>query len=163
MQAGRQQTPPSKHPPPPPQGPPPSSSSQGSLAPAGQRAAPLAPEPRPNAWNQPLAGSRLSQTAGPNAEAQAQESPSLAQTAASSSGNGDSAHVSHSEGLYAEQNWHLAAEARPHSAGHENGNGPATGLTAEAQQLAGGYATEAQHLAQIDDLKASPSSGVGVA
>jgi len=142
-------------PPPPPPGPPPSSSSHSAFSSTakGQLGSAPAQEPRQNAWDQPLPGSRLSQLTGAHANALLPGSPVQAQPDASTSGSNGSAQVRESEG----QNGYCEVAvvgAISDSPALENGNSPVAQLP-EAQQQSGGYASEPQHLAQIADLQAS--------
>lgn len=145
-----------KAPPPPPPGPPPSSSQPTSTAASkGQSGNTPASEPRPNAWDQPLTGTR------PLAAAHviALDSHSQVQAAVSSSGNDDSDDVQHSEGQHGSQKeCHRVCDSgtEPSSPVQENSSSPSAEQLAEYQQLPGGHALEAQHLAQIADLQASP-------
>ncbi len=145
-------------PPPPPPGPPPSSSSHSAFSSTskGQLGSALAQEPRQNAWDQPLPGSRLSQLTGAHANALLPGSPVQAQPDASISGSNGSAQVRESEGQngYGEV---AVAGAPSDSPTLETGNSPVAQL-AEAQQQCGGYASEPQHLEQIADLQASQLS-----
>ena len=132
-----------------------------SVAPKGLQGTALALEPRPNAWNQPLAGSSLSQASGHNAEGQTQGSPSHGQTAASASSNAVSSLKGEHKSLCSEQSDQQAAhgEASPYSTGLQNGHASGPGVQhldeSESQRTPGGYATKAQHLAQISELQAS--------
>lgn len=151
-----------KAPPPPPPGPPPSSVSQATSTAAskGQSGSASASEPRPNAWDQPLTGTRPLQLPGATALALAQsDSHSQVQAAVSSSGNDDGADAQHSEGQHASQKErHGVCDSgpEPSSPVQETSSSPFAGQLAECQHLPGGYASEAQHLAQIADLQASP-------
>ena len=137
-------------PPPLPPGPPPSSSSHSAFSSTskGQLGSGPAQEPRQNAWDQPLPGSRLSQLTGPHATALLPGSPVQAQPDASTSGSNGSAQV------YGEV---AVAGALSDSPAMENGNTPVARLP-EAQRQSGGYASEPQHLEQIADLQASQLS-----
>lgn len=145
-------------PPPPPPGPPPSSSSHSAFSSTskGHLASALAQEPRQNAWDQPLPGSRLSQITGAHATALLPGSPVQAQPDASTSGNNGSAQARESEGQNGYGEFAVVG-ALSDSPALENGNSPVA-QPAEAQQQSGGYATEPQHLEQIADLQASQLS-----
>ncbi len=135
-------------PPPPPPGPPTSSSSHSAFSGSA-----LAQEPRQNAWDQPLPGSRLSQLTGAHANALLFGSPVQAQPDASISGSHGSAQARESQG----QNGHgevAVVRALSDSPVLENGNSPVAQMP-EAQQQSGGYAAKPQHLEQIADLQAS--------
>ena len=142
-------------PPPPPPGPPPSSSAHSAFSSTskGQLGSAPAQEPRQNAWDQPLPGSRLSQLTGPHTSALLPGSPVQAQPDASTSGSVGNAQMRESEG----QNGYIEVAvdgALSDSPGLQNGNSPAARLP-EAQQQSGGYSSEPQHLAQVADLQAS--------
>ncbi|KAL0022409.1 hypothetical protein WJX77_009167 [Trebouxia sp. C0004] len=142
-----------RSPPPPPPGPPPSSSSHSALSSTskGQLGSVPAQEPRQNAWDQPLPGSRLSQLTGAHANALLPGSHVQAQPDASRSGSSDSAQVRGCE----RQNGYCEVAmvgTISHSPVLENGDGPVAELP-EAQQQTDGYASEPQHLAQIADLQ----------
>jgi hypothetical protein len=145
-------------PPPPPPGLPPSSSSHSAFSSTskGQLGSAPAQEPRQNAWDQPLPGSRLSQLTGAHASALLPGSPVQAQPDASTSASNGSVQVRESEGQnrYGEV---AVGGALSDSPALENGNSPVAQLP-EAQPQSGGYASEPQHLEQIADLQASQLS-----
>ncbi len=144
-------------PPPPPPGPPPSSSSHSAFSSTskGQLGSAPAQEPRQNAWDQPLPGSRLSQLTGAHANANAllPGSPVQAQPELCASDSHGSAPVTGSEGHYGYGEVAVAGALSDNPA-LENGNSPVAQL-AEAPQQSGGYASEPQHLEQIAGLQAS--------
>lgn len=168
--------------PPPPPGPPPSASQAASSSAGPQGRSAPAPEPRRNAWDQPLAGSRLSQShtdplyplenlalamhghaLGSDLKL-GQQKPhgtSLSGNAGSAAERNPDAlpafGVASGAGLQADR-----AEAAPSSPALLNGHAGSSASMASADKecLPAEYPEESQHKAQIADLQASLTCGL---